>query len=85
MENPIRGDVTRAELDELGMKYFVDVRTTARRMLEPFSRSGGENPYEGTAHLSLELPGKPPREVRVTLRAGAETIVPGPGADEETP
>jgi serine/threonine-protein kinase len=47
--------------------------------------AGGETPYEGAARVLLELPGKPSREVRVTLRAGAETIVPGPGADEETP
>jgi serine/threonine-protein kinase len=47
--------------------------------------AGGENPYEGTARLSLQRPGQPAREVRVTLRAGAEIIVPGPGADEEPP
>jgi serine/threonine-protein kinase len=46
---------------------------------------GGENPYEGSARVVLELAGKPAREVRVTLRAGAEIIVPGPGADEENP
>jgi serine/threonine-protein kinase len=47
--------------------------------------AGGETPYEATARVSLELAGKPRREVRATLRAGAETIVPGPGADEESP
>jgi serine/threonine-protein kinase len=47
--------------------------------------AGGETPYEATARVVLDLAGKPAREVRVTLRAGAETIVPGPGADEETP
>jgi serine/threonine-protein kinase len=46
---------------------------------------GGENPYEGTARVVLELAGTPAREVRVTLRAGAETIVPGPGADAGSP
>lgn len=38
MEDPIRAELTRAELDELGLKYFVDVRTTARRMLENLDR-----------------------------------------------
>jgi len=42
---------------------------------------GGTTPYEATAQLGLELAGGALREVRVTLRAGAETIVPGPGAD----
>lgn len=46
---------------------------------------GGANPYESVAHLALELAGAARREVRVTLRAGAETIVPGPGADTTVP
>jgi serine/threonine-protein kinase len=45
--------------------------------------AGGEPPYEGNARIVLERAGAPAREVRVTLRAGAETIVPGLGADEE--
>jgi serine/threonine-protein kinase len=44
--------------------------------------AGGETPYEAQARVGLESPGGPRREVRVTLRAGAETIVPGPGAEE---
>jgi serine/threonine-protein kinase len=44
--------------------------------------AGGETPYEAPARVTLEAPGAPRREVRVTLRAGAETIVPGPGAEE---
>jgi serine/threonine-protein kinase len=43
--------------------------------------AGGETPYEGQARVALEPPGGPRREVRVTLRAGAETIVPGPGVE----
>jgi serine/threonine-protein kinase len=42
---------------------------------------GGATPYEATVLLALELDGSPRREVRVTLRAGAQTIVPGPGAE----
>lgn len=34
MDNPIRSELARAELDSLGMKYFLDVRATLRRMLE---------------------------------------------------
>ncbi|GHJ48204.1 hypothetical protein Cs7R123_55460 [Catellatospora sp. TT07R-123] len=33
-----RAEAARAELDELGLKYFVDVRATARRMLEHLDR-----------------------------------------------
>jgi len=44
--------------------------------------AGGETPYEAAARVALELPGAPRREVRVTLRAGVETIVPGPGAED---
>jgi eukaryotic-like serine/threonine-protein kinase len=44
--------------------------------------AGGETPYEAQARVALERPGQPRREVRVTLRAGAETIVPGLGAEE---
>jgi serine/threonine-protein kinase len=44
--------------------------------------AGGETPYEAAARVGLELPGAPRREVRVTLRAGVETIVPGPGAED---
>jgi serine/threonine-protein kinase len=44
--------------------------------------AGGETPYEAQARVALEPPGGARREVRVTLRAGAETIVPGPGAEE---
>jgi hypothetical protein len=40
VEDPIRGDMTRAELGELGLKYFIDVRTTARRLLENMRRPG---------------------------------------------
>ncbi len=40
---------------------------------------------EAAVRVVLELPGKDVREVRVTVRAGAETIVPGPGADQEAP
>jgi serine/threonine-protein kinase len=46
--------------------------------------AGGDTPYEGPVRVQLEVPGQPTREVRVTLRAGAEIIVPGPGA-EDTP
>ncbi|HEY6101492.1 MAG TPA: serine/threonine protein kinase, partial [Anaeromyxobacter sp.] len=46
---------------------------------------GGTTPYEATAHLTLEQEGGTRREVRVTLRAGAETIVPGPGAETVVP
>jgi serine/threonine-protein kinase len=42
---------------------------------------GGSTPYEATALIALELAGGARREVRVTLRAGSETIVPGPGAE----
>jgi eukaryotic-like serine/threonine-protein kinase len=42
---------------------------------------GGSTPYEAPALIALELAGGARREVRVTLRAGAETIVPGPGAE----
>jgi hypothetical protein len=38
VEDPIRADLARAELGELGLKYFVDVRTTARRLLENMRR-----------------------------------------------
>jgi eukaryotic-like serine/threonine-protein kinase len=43
--------------------------------------SGGATPYEAPAVIALELASGTRREVRVTLRAGAETIVPGPGAE----
>jgi eukaryotic-like serine/threonine-protein kinase len=42
---------------------------------------GGSTPYEAPALIALELKTGARREVRVTLRAGAETIVPGPGAE----
>lgn len=35
----IRGDVARAELAELGLKYFLDVRATVRRILEHLPRT----------------------------------------------
>jgi len=47
--------------------------------------AGGETPYEGPARVVLEVPGQPAREVRVTLRAGAEIVVSGPGAEEVAP
>lgn len=34
MDRRIRGEVARAELDELGAKHYLDVRATVRRMLE---------------------------------------------------
>ena len=34
MEDPIRAEEVRAELDDLGLRYFLDVRATVRRMLE---------------------------------------------------
>jgi hypothetical protein len=34
MDHRIRGEVARAELEELGAKHFLDVRATVRRMLE---------------------------------------------------
>lgn len=34
MEDPIRAEEVRAELDEMGLRYFLDVRATVRRMLE---------------------------------------------------
>lgn len=34
MNDPIRAEVARAELDDLGAKHFLDVRATVRRMLE---------------------------------------------------
>jgi tRNA A-37 threonylcarbamoyl transferase component Bud32 len=43
---------------------------------------GGATPYEATALVALELAKGSRREVRVTLRAGVETIVPGPGAEK---
>jgi tRNA A-37 threonylcarbamoyl transferase component Bud32 len=42
---------------------------------------GGATPYEAPATIALELASGTRREVKVTLRAGAETIVPGPGAE----
>ncbi|HET7824164.1 MAG TPA: protein kinase, partial [Anaeromyxobacter sp.] len=42
---------------------------------------GGATPYEASATIALELSSGARREVKVTLRAGAETIVPGPGAE----
>lgn len=33
VEDSIRGELTRNELDQLGLKYFIDVRVTARRLL----------------------------------------------------
>ncbi|HEX6871253.1 MAG TPA: hypothetical protein VF163_09155 [Micromonosporaceae bacterium] len=38
VHDPTRLDTTRAELDELGLKHFVDVRATARRMLVSMGR-----------------------------------------------
>lgn len=43
--------------------------------------AGGESPYEGAARLVLEPPDASPRELRIQLRAGADVIVPGPGAE----
>lgn len=34
MEDPIRGDLARAELDRMGLRHFLDVRATARRILD---------------------------------------------------
>jgi hypothetical protein len=34
MSDPVRAEVARAELDALGLKHFLDVRATARRVLE---------------------------------------------------
>jgi hypothetical protein len=38
VDDPIRADATRAELGELGLKHFLDVRATVRRMLDTMSR-----------------------------------------------
>jgi hypothetical protein len=43
--------------------------------------AGGETPYEARAQVLLEHVSGQRREVRVTLRAGAETIVPDPWAE----
>jgi hypothetical protein len=39
MGDPVRDDAARAELDGLGLRHFLDVRATARRMLEHMRRS----------------------------------------------
>jgi serine/threonine-protein kinase len=43
--------------------------------------AGGDTPYEARAQVLLEHASGQRREVRVTLRAGAETIVPDPWAE----
>lgn len=68
VEDPIRADATRAELDELGMKYFVDVRTTARRMLEVTGRPGRATFAAAAAERLLrEDEGRPDSERRAYL------------------
>ena len=39
MDHRIRGEVARAELEELGAKHYLDVRATVRRMLESLPAS----------------------------------------------
>ncbi|WP_117214025.1 hypothetical protein [Allorhizocola rhizosphaerae] len=48
MNDTIRAEVARAELDELGAKHFVDVRATVRRMLEEAS-------HEARTHFALSV------------------------------
>lgn len=38
MEDPIRAEEVRSQLDDMGLRYFLDVRATVRRMLEQMPR-----------------------------------------------
>jgi hypothetical protein len=89
---PLEPRPARLRVDgEVGTKVYVEGRLlgtagdSQRAPLKVPIPAGGSTPYEATAHLGLELEGGARREVRVTLRAGAETIVPGPGADTLVP
>jgi hypothetical protein len=87
VEDPIRGDMTRAELGELGLKYFVDVRTTARRLLEHMRRPGRAAFAAAAAERLLrEDEGRPASEHRAyvtTWRPVLDTVWNGLAGDEE--
>ncbi len=87
MEDPIRADTTRAELDELGLKYFVDVRTTARRMLENMRRPGRAAFAAAAAERLLRedegLPDSEHRAYLTTWRPVLDTVWAGLSGDGE--
>jgi serine/threonine-protein kinase len=64
-------------------QVFIDGRllgTAGESRRAPFAIGlpRGENPYESTARLVLELAGAPAREIHVRLRAGADVTVAAP-------
>ena len=62
MDHRIRGEVARAELDELGAKHYLDVRATVRRMLE--SLPAGPRAAFASAATERVLRGSHPGQVR---------------------
>lgn len=87
MEDPIRGDVARAELGELGLKYFVDVRTTARRLLESMRRpkraAFAASAAERLLREDESLPASEHRAYLATWRPVLDTVWGGLAGDEE--
>jgi hypothetical protein len=87
VEDPIRGDLTRAELGELGLKYFVDVRTTARRLLESMPRPVRAAFAAAAAERLLRedesLPASEHRAYLTTWRPVLDTVWSGLAGDEE--
>jgi serine/threonine-protein kinase len=88
---PLAPRPARLRVDgEAATRVFVEGRllgTAGDSQRAPLSvpiPAGGATPYEATALIVMEL-GAGRREVRATLRAGAETIVPGPGAETVVP
>jgi len=86
---PLEPRPARLRVDGDGAtKVFVDGRllgtagASQRAPLPVPIPAGGATPYEAQAQVVLDLEGASRREVRVTLRAGAETIVPGIEAEE---
>jgi hypothetical protein len=87
VEDPIRGDVARAELGELGLKYFVDVRTTARRLLESMRRpkraAFAASAAERLLREDESLPASEHRAYLATWRPVLDTVWGGLAGDEE--
>jgi len=89
MPVPVRADATRAELDRLGLSHFLDVRATARRILE--SMRGPQRAAFAAAVAERLLRAEerlPPRERRpyvVTWRPVLDTVWRGLAGDALAP
>jgi serine/threonine-protein kinase len=66
---------TRIYVDGVDAGTAGDSQRTAIAVPVP---AGGASPYEGVAHIRLELPGAPATEVTVRIRAGESFTVAAP-------